>query len=388
VVGRTCATKLGWCLLVLLLALVVPVAPAHANTSTIDGISDQSLPAWDGAFADSYFAELFRAEWDSASRIRYARYVVQWNVMATGHGVERAAFASWLRDVASLGLIPDVALTSYDGIRPVSPTEYAARLAELLERAAAIGEPLPYVEAWNEPNNQGDESAPAAARLANAAQTLCATRYGCAVIAGDFEDRPGLVVYERRYERNLDFAPAIWGVHPYWSVQAMSEAPYLSVLRNLPDEGAGAQVWITEIAARKCTDYGGALVEYGEAGQALRAHWLVDTLLRNHPPAHAFYYEFLLGDRRQPSCASEPEDGALYVPAGPGEAPSGYLGVLDRPRLAARYIWAGPGLPWEPGGLLGEDAALPLGAGGSAAGDLPAAVFGLGVPMLAPPPSP
>ena len=378
----------SWRSLVLCLicgALLAPGA-ARAATLSIDGISDQSLPSWDGGFADSYFAELFRVEWASTSHIRYARYVVQWNVMGPGHAAERATFESWLRDVASLGLIPDVALTSYDGVHPASATEYAARLAELLERAAAMGHQLPYVEAWNEPNNQGREPAPAAARLANAAQVLCATRYGCAVIAGDFEDSPGLAVYERRYERDLDFTPAIWGVHPYWSVETMSEAPYVSFLRDLPGEGAGAQVWITEIAARRCTDYGGELAEHGEAGQALRARWLVDTLLRDHPPAHAFYYAFLLGDRRQPSCGSEPEDGALYVPVGPGEAPSGYPGPLDRPRPAARFIWGGPGAPWESGALPVGGGALALdAAGGPAASDLPAAVFGLGVPVLAPP---
>jgi hypothetical protein len=370
----------------LCLGLALLAASAQAATLSIDGISDQSLSSWDGGFADSYFAELFRAEWDSTSRIRYARYVVQWNVMGAGHAAERATFESWLRDATSLGLIPDVALTSYDGVRPASATEYAARLAELLERGEAMGHPLPYVEAWNEPNNQGRESASGAAGLANAAQALCTARYGCTVIAGDFEDSPGLAAYERRYERSLDFVPAIWGVHPYWSVETMSEAPYVSFLRELPGEGAGAQVWITEVAARKCTDYGGELAEHGEAGQALRARWLVDTLLRNHPPAHAFYYAFLLGDRRQPSCAREPEDGALYAPAGPGEAPDGYPGLLDRPRLAARFIWGGPGAPWESGGLPVEGGALALDdPGGSVASDLPAAIFGLGVPVLAPP---
>ena len=363
-------------------------ACARAATPSIDGISDQSLSSWDGGFADSYFAELFRTEWISGSHIRYARYVVQWNVMGADHVAERAAFENWLRDVASLGLTPDVALTSYDGVRPASATEYAARLAELLERAEAMGDPLPYVEAWNEPNNQGREPAPAAARLADAAQVLCAARYGCTVIAGDFEDSPGLAAYERRYERALDFAPAIWGVHPYWSVETMSEAPYVGFLRDLPGEGADAQVWITEIAARKCTDYGGELAEHGEAGQALRARWLVDTLLREHPPAHAFYYAFLLGDRRRPSCGAEPEDGALYVPVAPAEAPSGYPGPLDRPRLAARFVWGGPSAPWESGGLLAEAGTLALdAAGGPAVSDLPAAVFGLGVPVLAPPTS-
>jgi hypothetical protein len=346
--------------LLLAAAFALAPSPAHAATTTIDGISDQSLPAWDGGFADSYFAGLFRADWVGEGSIRYARYVVQWNVMSPARAPERATFEAWLDDVASLGLTADVALTSFDGVRPSSPDEYAAALAAILGRARVDGHPLPYVEAWNEPNNQGAESAPVAARLTDAAHALCAAGYGCAVIAGDFEDSPNLARYERAYERALDFPPGIWGVHPYRSVEELNAAPYLGFLRGLPRGGAGAQVWITEIAARRCTDYGGVLREYGEAGQARRARWLVQDLLRRYPPARAFYYELLLDDDRRPSCADEAEDGALYEPGAP---PS----VQDAPRVAACFIWSASGLLpadgettlvgdsfWMEGGALGS----------------------------------
>lgn len=335
-----------------LLCLVLTLAGACACPAlgSVDGISDQSLPAWDGGFAGSDLAALLRDGQLGDGRIHYARYVVQWNVMSPGHAGERATFGAWLGDVAGLGLTPDVALTSFDGVRPSSPEEYAVALAAILGRARVAGHPLRYVEAWNEPNNQGAESASAAAALADAAHAVCAGAggYGCAVVAGDFEDRPGLVGYERAYEGALDFAPAIWGVHPYFSVQEMSEAPYLRFLRNLPREGAGAQVWITEIAARRCTDYGGRLRDYGEVGQARDAAWLLDTLLPNRRPANTFYYELLLADRRQPGCSPrEPEDDALYEPAPP---PS----LLDRPRAAAGIVW-GAGEVTQPAAAFPED---------------------------------
>ena len=50
-------------------------------------------------------------------------------------------------------------------------------------------------------------------------------------------------------------------MHPYWSVEELSETPYLSFLENLPHGGAGARIWITEVAARRCTDYNGDLRE-------------------------------------------------------------------------------------------------------------------------------
>jgi hypothetical protein len=356
---------LGSCGVAACLCLALLPAAARASTSSIDGISDQSLPTWDAGFVGSSFAGLFESDWVADSRIRYARYVVQWDVMSSAHAAERSIFEHWLDDVESIGLVPDVSLTSYDRVYPRSAAEYAWRLAEILGRARALGHLVPYVEAWNEPNNQGHQSAAEAARLTNAAEAVCRDDYGCVVIAGDFEDAPGLRRYERAYERRLDTSPEIWGVHPYRSVEAMSETPYLRFLRNLPDAGAGVQVWITEIAARRCTDYDGELEEHGESGQARRAEWLLDRLMRNHPPAHAFYYGFLLGEYREPSCEREREDGVLYVPS--GEPPR----VEDRPRAAANVIWGPrlnpcakgasgllvlpvPGVPAAPAGLFGQ----------------------------------
>jgi len=66
----------------------------------------------------------------------------------------------------------------------------------------------------------------------------------------------------------------------------------------------------------------------------MRTRWLVDTLMPSRRPEHVFYYAFLLSERRQPSCATEPEDDALYRPS---TAP----GAPDTPRPAASYIWGG-----------------------------------------------
>ena len=188
-----------------------------APTPYVDGVSDQSLPAWDGGFSGSYFARLFSSVWVHGGHIRLARYVVQWDVMrepsggANAQGDYRERLEAWLEDVASLGLIPDLALTSYDGIYPQSAGEYVASLKPLLERARALGRPLSYVEAWNEPNNQGALPAVRAAQLTNAAQALCEGADGCRVVAGDLEDSPEVAGYEREYESGLDFSPAIWG---------------------------------------------------------------------------------------------------------------------------------------------------------------------------------
>jgi hypothetical protein len=318
------------------LGLGLVSAPARAGAAYVDGISDQSLPVWDGGFSSSYFADLFQDAWvgDPPSHITLARYVVQWNVTSGEYPHYYSEFKAWLTDTSKLHLTPELALTSYDGIYPSSADEYRTRLREVLERARETGQPIRYLEAWNEPNSQGNVAASTAAQFTNSASTVCEDGYGCAVVAGNFEDNPDVSQYEDEYVKNLNPVPVIWGVHPYYSVEEMSETPFLNFREHLPDGGAGQQIWFTEIAARECSDFDGHLVDNGEAGQALRANWLVNTLMKNAQPEHVFYYELLLGERRQPSCIAEGLDGALYLPAGDPAEP-------DHPRLAASYIWGG-----------------------------------------------
>jgi hypothetical protein len=307
----------------------------------VDGISDQNIPSWDGAFGSSWFASYFGATWVTGGHIRLARYVVQWNVMSGSYAGSRALFENWLDDVAGMGLTPEVVLTSYDGTYPASSAQYNERLEQLLNQAKAIGHAIRYVEPWNEPNNQGNETAVAAAHFTNSGYSTC-EKDGCTVVAGNLEDIPGTAYkYEEEYVKNLNPVPAIWGFHPYYSVEEKSEAPLVELINHLPSKGAGDQIWITEVAARKCSDFGGHFVENGEIGQAERASWLVNTLIPNRKPEHVFYYEFLLGERKQPSslCESGGEDDALYLPSSDPNA-------LDSPRPAASYIFDNKSTPW------------------------------------------
>jgi hypothetical protein len=349
---------------VLCLALAFSSSPAGAASATpyVDGISDQSLPAWDGDFAESYFARLFSAVWVSAGHIRLARYVAQWDAIsestsgANPHGDYHEKLEAWLTDVGELGLEPEIALTSYNGRYPETVEEYQRALGLILDRARTLGHPFRYVEAWNEPNNQGAESARKAAQMTNTADALCARGYGCTVVAGNLEDAPDAARYEHEYEKALDFAPAIWGVHPYYSLELESETPLASLIAELPHGGAGERIWFTEIAARVCTDYGGRLVDDGELAQAAQSRWLIDVLMRNRRPEHVFYFAFLPGERRAPSCSSEREDDALYEPRAAPDAP-------DVPRPAASYIWDGEPYALAPG--CSEPLSVPPAAGGA-----------------------
>jgi len=333
-------------LLALSVIWAVAAAPASASTIVVDGISDQSIPYWDSGFSSSFFAGFFKANWVSSSHIRYARYVVQWNAtveQCTHKPCYREEFEEWLNDVASMGLTTDVGLTSYTGRFNSGVSEYKERLKEILSLAEALKHPISYVEAWNEPNNQGKLSPERAAELTNAASSACeAAASKCKVVAGDFEDSRGVKGQEEKYRKHLSPVPSIWGLHPYYTVETMSESHYEEALQGLPSKGKGDQVWITEVAARECTpttEIQETNTERGETYQALRAEWLVNTLIKNKKPEHVFYYEFLLNGHRQPSCGEF--DDALYVPSGDPNAE-------DRPHAAASYVFDDEGTSYGP----------------------------------------
>jgi hypothetical protein len=316
-------------LLALAVCLAVMAARAEAGTSYVDGISDQSLPAWDGSFADSPFASFFRASW--VGQIAFARYVVQWNAMAeasngaNADGDYRERFEAWLEDVRGLGLTPVLGLTSYNGVYPEAPGEYQRELGQLVGAAARLAAPVDYVEAWNEPNNQGNEPATKAGEIANWAHDACDQR-GCQLIVGDFEDSPSLPGYEQAYLSALSFSPVIWGIHPYRSVAAHNDAAVLRFVHALPDEGADAQVWFTEIGANYCAD--GQVL--GEAQQASDASYLIGELIPALAPTHVFYYGFkAAGDTEVPCTAAGSFDSELYRASG-------------EPRAAAGVLFAGP----------------------------------------------
>lgn len=262
-------------------------------------------------------------------------------------GDYREQFEAWLTDVASgkMGLTIEVGLTSYNGVYPSSSAAYRTRLTEILKEAdQTLGHPVRYLEPWNEPNGQGRESEVNAAHFANEAYSACERASPrCTTIAGNVEDDLGAKAYEERYLAYLDPIPAVWGIHPYNSVEHMEESYYTKALEGLPNKGRGDRIWFSEVAARKCT----ASNNNEEAGQAERARWLVDTLMRHQKPEHVFYWEFLLKDRLHPTCAET--DDALYVPSGGAPA------AEDRPRPAAAFIYGGSSFLDDYGSNLESD---------------------------------
>jgi hypothetical protein len=296
----------------------------RAAAATVDGISDQSLPNWDGGFGSSAFAQRFRETWVATGHISYARYVLQWNAFADRAEEPYAHYAQeferWWEDVRSLNLTPVIAFYNYCPAarvpracakalpNPPSEAAYKASVEGVLTTHKAA-----VVEAWNEPND--DEVAEAqAAQFADAASGWCALN-GCTAIAGDFLDSPGAAAYASRYLADLSAAHAPplsdWGVHPYYALNASGGGGEAGAIHH-ELRGRARTTWITEIGAYYCER--GQVV--GEAEQLARAQQLVGELAPKLEASHTFYYELLRGDREQPPCESggTQEDTALYRP--------------------------------------------------------------------------
>ena len=294
--------------------------------SRIDGISDQNLPYWGGS-GNGPLVGLSANAWlgGAGPHLGYARYVVQWDVMSRRtrepyrHYYE--AFVDWYREVHALGLSADVAFGLYTGAPPASADAYRSAIEELLSAF-----PVPYIEAFNEPNGTANLSAATAAHFFNQAYGYC-ERHGCEAIAGDFLDTAGAASYALQYKRALspteyprERDPPDWGLHPYVAVnRGGGEAQ--AIRRELP---APDSLWITEVGAYYCEapdDMDG----FGEAGQAANAWRLVNVVIPALAPLHVFYYELSYKDGELTPC-DQYSDTALYV------------GIEDRPRAAAGVL--------------------------------------------------
>ena len=228
----------------------------------------------------------------------------------------------------------------------------------MLRFAASAGEPIRYLEAWNEPNNTGtgpvEEGHPSAARAAefmNVASSLCAER-GCTPIAGDFLDsqyqRPGHeevkertrggptggdstsvpsagmgVAYEREYLAHLTPPyPLNWGFHPYAAVKYRTTQTIADFERALPSQDVA--VWFTEVGAYLCQ--GAHASTQSEQADGVRyLDGLIDPALK---VTHAFYYELKAETREQETSCS-----------GPGGADTSVYGSRDQARPAAQAVF-------------------------------------------------
>ena len=357
-IGRRRALALAAALLMTLL-LGATARSAWAVPPYIDGIADQNIGSWNGNFIDSQgvfdqpFYDYFQQAWVGIppSHIRYARFVTAPDVIAQGGACEQNLFNWYAYVTQTLHLIPviavwDVAEGGCANHGVPSNAKYTTDVEQLLGALSALGTPLQYFEAWNEPNASG-VSAAAAAGLWSDAGGVCAAN-GCTALAGDFVDtadqsqkfNPGcgsnltfktFRTYETTYVKNLGGAqPAIWALHPYLAVNCEQATSLRTFAANLPQSATPPAVWFTEVGGWEC--FNGQSPARGTARQQADASYLVNTLMAPGAPAapdHVFWYEIAAPGWTQ-NCAKY-TDSALY------EANTAPGTLFERP--AARTVF-------------------------------------------------
>jgi hypothetical protein len=294
-----------------------------ANTSYVDGISDQHLYNWN-AGALSVFSNAWVG--NPPSHIKLVRYVVQWNVTSHGYEYQDAIFKSWYEEVTlELGPTIEVALADYSGANEPSSSEYRTELEKLL-----IAYPnIRYIEAWNEPNHHSTAvkfyvEPAAAAHYMNEAYSVCQT-HNCTAVAGDFLDESNMSEYEAKYIAGSNLNPKDppnWGMHPYDAVDTRETGPVEAFRNGLPGKGT-ERIWFTEIGAYYCKrgeSTSGSENATREAYQAARASYLVNTLIPHTTNLeHVFYYEYAFEGLARVNCSNE-EDTELYAPPSEGQS--------------------------------------------------------------------
>jgi hypothetical protein len=327
-------------------AVLAVAGAGSARASGVDGISDQNLSLWSGNFVDDAnvfdapLYDYFPLAWvgpQGGQHIQYARFVTAPDAVAQG-GTCLQNLVDWLSDATAAHLTPVIAVWNVaeggcaDDGHP-STAAYTSEITQLLGHLEALGDgDVPYIEAWNEPNDSGVTAAQAAAYWL-AANTVCASD-GCTAIAGDFVDddpdqgsqgfNPGcaagltyddfLAPYEDDYVTALGTArPAIWGFHPYYAVNCEQSASVTTFEAHLPTPAG--QVWFTEVGAWECRL--GESTPRGPTVQEQDAGYLVNTLIPQTAPAHVFYYE--LAPLVYTQDCKKYADSALYeAPTAPG----------------------------------------------------------------------
>ncbi|HEY1778641.1 MAG TPA: hypothetical protein VGG41_20970 [Solirubrobacteraceae bacterium] len=321
---------------------VASAAAATASGPYVDGIADQNLGLWNGNFADAQgvfdepFYDYFQQAWVGTApsqHIRYARFVTAPDAITQGGACEQNLFNWYSYVTNTLHLIPviavwDVAEGGCANHGVPSSANYTADIQQLVTALGGVGGQLPYLEAWNEPNDSGVSAAAAAAFWADA-NSVCAAA-GCTALAGDYVDTAdqsqkfnasgcatnltfnNLKTYAAGYVKGLKGAtPAIWALHPYLAVNCRESSSISAVTASLPASATPAQVWFTEVGGWECAL--GQSPPRGTAVQQADASYLVNTLMvppAPHPPTNVFWYELAAPGYTQ-NCAKY-ADSALY----------------------------------------------------------------------------
>jgi Glycosyl hydrolase catalytic core len=220
--------------------LFATATAAHATVVT--GISDQHIATWGGATS---------AWLRGLTRVRQARFIVDWNAALDTNGSRFRDASAWLARVETLGLTPIISFSRTPRVPlPATTADYERAVRAF---RAAFPNVTEYT-AWNEPNHSGTttDGAERAATYWNTLNAVCQTPSStgkrCTVAAGDFADGAGMPGYLSTYKTFLNATPSVWALHLYGAIEYGDGTHLESFLART----GSAPVWITEVGGLVC----------------------------------------------------------------------------------------------------------------------------------------
>jgi hypothetical protein len=331
--------------------------PATANTYYVNGISDNTLPYWDGTnvLSQSYFyANIFQPFWigQRPHKITLSRYVVPWDIILHQNPADQSymqwtQFVQWYNDVKIMGLVPQISFTyTANCLYTVStclesPVPQNLAIYEQETQALLAAFPASFVEPWNEPN-LGQVIAPLfAAQLSDSIYNYCEAPGGpvrCYEIAGNLADSPSNFdsYYQTLKTHQID--PKFWAIHPYSGVNNYNEDPnsfanFQYFLSNLPSPSTD-YLAISEVGARVCND--GIPESPADTDQAAL---FIGYLLTEFAPFEVNYFGYLDKGRYPPAPCPGTHNGnydTFLYKAGPNGTD-----VTTGDGLPATYVYNG-----------------------------------------------
>jgi hypothetical protein len=210
--------------LVALAGALLGASPAHA---LVIGIGDQKPDM----FSDERFVDL---------DIRYARYMIPWDVMRVP--ADLARLTDWLDAAKAAGVQP--LLTFGHSLRPdkrrtmPTPAQFRAEFVKL-RRA------FPWVRTfatWNEANHCGEPYCHKPEKAAELYRALSASCPKCTILAAELLDEPNMVDWVKAFVHELGWWPRYWGLHNYLDANRWRTVGTQSLL----DATKHSQIWLTE----------------------------------------------------------------------------------------------------------------------------------------------
>lgn len=213
--------------LLLICLLGLAAVPSSAQAFQV-GIGDQKAHM----FADPRFLSL---------GLSYARRAVAWDALDVGY--QSADIGGWLRAARAARVSP---LISFDHSRRDGHHRILPTVKQFRHQFARFHARYPWVTdyaTWNEANYCGEITCHHPDLVAAYYHVMRSVCRSCRILGAELLDVPGMLAWQRAFERAAHVSPHYWGLHNYVGANRFSTASTRSLLASTRGE-----IWFTETA--------------------------------------------------------------------------------------------------------------------------------------------